>query len=129
LESNTAQIIEACTVGDINLIKSIDPKDLIAIRDSAQRNLIIIAAFHHQYHLVEYLLTIGFDINSTNKKGTSVLMYAKTKCMELEDFSFMTWLLKHGADLHHKDNFGKDIFYYANNIGNQELITFLNKNK
>ena len=71
--------------------------------------------------------------NDTGKKGTTVLMYAKTKYIEEEEnnISLIKLLLDNGADIFKKDKFGYDVFHYLNNDGIKEkkLIDFLLKYK
>ncbi|MBX2951466.1 MAG: ankyrin repeat domain-containing protein [Leadbetterella sp.] len=124
-------LLTSCIEGNEEYIKSYRSKEFLKdIKDEAGRNLLIIAAYHHHYALVEFLLeNEGFDVNSVNSKGTSVLMYAKTKTLENKNYQFLDYLIQKGANIYHRDNLGKDIFYYTDKLGNEELLAFLNQYK
>ena len=63
---------------------------------------------------MQYLIELGADVNATGIKGTTVLMYAKTKVLQDSslDFSLIRLLLKAGADVYQTDVFDKDVFAY-----------------
>ena len=75
---------------------------------------IIISSFWQRLDLVSYLLNLGANPNDVGLNGTTVLMYAKTKIAEQAepDMSLLGLLIKSGANLRQKDNYGKDIFDY-----------------
>jgi ankyrin repeat protein len=64
--------------------------------------------------IVRLLLECGADPNSPGRKGTTPLMYAKTKIDEKQstNFELLEILISFGAALRKRDNFDKDIFDY-----------------
>jgi len=105
-----------CETGNLNKIKKIISENTYLIN---QKNIngwsaIIIAAFWQHEEVVKYLLEIGANPNDKGKKGTTVLMYAKTKLLETQNpsLNILALLLSKGADVMAQDVHGKDIFYY-----------------
>ncbi len=89
---------------------------------------LIVASFNGAFETVKFLIDIGCDINSTNNKGTSVLMYALTEASKSGDLSIIEYLIDYGADLEHKDWKGVSIMNYAEAQGNPVVIKFISKN-
>lgn len=73
---------------------------------------IIIAAYHGNYEVVDFLLDKGADVNDTNINGTSVLMYAKNFCIKANDRYLFDFLVAKGADVRHMDFRGKRLVDY-----------------
>lgn len=73
---------------------------------------IIIATYHGNYEVVEFLLEKGADVNDVNNNGTSVLMYAKDFCIKANDKYLFDYLVARGADVRHKDFSGKRLADY-----------------
>lgn len=119
----------ACEKDDLKLLQFLilRNEDFKNLKDENGRNLLIISVFNHSYKIVEFLLNLGFDINSTNDKGTTVFMFAKTKVLENDNYNFLTMLINRGADLHKKDMFSKDVFDYVEIKRNQKMIDYLKK--
>ena len=76
--------------------------------------LLIIAAFSHSYAIAERLIELGADVNACNDKGTTVLMYAKTKVKHNKNLAFLDYLISKGASVSAKDIFGKTVIDYLN---------------
>ena len=89
--------------------------------------ILIIAAFAHSYKVVNVLLEMGADVNAKNHKGTTVLMYAKTKVKENNNFSFLDLLIKNGADPTAKDLAGKNVLDYVRETNDRPLIKYFEK--
>lgn len=87
-------------------------------------SLLSTAAYYHSKSTVSLLLDHGANINITNFKGTSVLMYAKSKVVHNRDFDFLTYLINKGADPYLQDIYGKDILYYVKLTNDAALIDF-----
>ena len=75
--------------------------------------LLMIAAYHCQFEVVEYLITLGSDINAINNKGTTVIMYAKNGYVDCHDESVITYLLKNGANPYQRDYAGLNLYEYT----------------
>lgn len=73
---------------------------------------IIIAAYHGNVDVVNFLLEKGADINDCNNNGTSVLMYAKDHCIKSGDKKLFDLLLANGAEASHRDFSGKRLAEY-----------------
>ena len=90
---------------------------------------IIIAAFNHSYLVLDILLDYGANINDANKKGTTVFMYAKTKCMNNKNFKILIYLLEKGADINARDHKkGWTVLDYVYSSGNIALTSFIQNN-
>lgn len=90
-------------------------------------SLLSVSAFNHSIQCIEILLDRGADINIVNNKGTSILMYAKTKVFENRNFDLLDYLLIRGANPFLKDFFGKTIFDYVNEKDDFEMKEYFNK--
>lgn len=75
---------------------------------------IIIAAYNGNFDSLQKLLERSADINDTNYKGTTVLMYAKDWSLRNKDNFLFKFLLENGADTEIKDFSGKNIYDYIN---------------
>lgn len=119
------QIEKQCLInlvekGDLDEIKKEVTKDNINMAlNKSQWTPLSIASFNGHVDVVKYFLSIGANIHHTTLKGTSILMYAKTNAKN--DFSLLDYLIEEGVDISHKDNFGRDIFYYVSHGDNTEL--------
>lgn len=94
-------------------------KILTRVPDINERNgkgwtPLMVAAYHCNPLAVERLIHAGANVNDSNYKGTSVLMYAKSGAL-LNDgnLSCVKLLLKHGANPSHCDYSGKTVLDYA----------------
>jgi len=81
-------------------------------RDKNGWSPIIIAAYHGNYEVVAFLLKKNANVNDVNRNGTSVLMYAKDYCLKSKDRSLFDFLIHKGADINHKDFYGKTLVNY-----------------
>lgn len=89
---------------------------------------IIMAAFNHSLSVIPILLKYKANINDTNENGTTVFMYAKTKCVN-KNFKILSYLIKNGADINLRDNKkGWTVLDYIYKSGNISLILFIKKN-
>lgn len=121
---------EACANNDLATIQQY----LAYIPDINQRNkkgwnAIIIAAYGRHLDLLKYLVKQGADINSTNYKGTSVLMYAKSAIVNAgqKNMLLLETILSLGANLKHCDNKGKNVLDYAKENEEHIVLAFLKK--
>ena len=113
-----SQFFCLCAQGDLAGLKALIETDsyLLDCRSPEGWTGIIISSFWQRYDVVVWLLELGANPNDVGLKGTTVLMYAKTKLLEKpgSDFSLLKLLLDAGANLRQRDNFKKDIFNYLN---------------
>ena len=73
---------------------------------------IIVAAYHGRLDLIDYLLGQGADINDTNYRGTSVLMYAKDFSIKASCKEYFRQIIELGADPELLDYSGRRVFDY-----------------
>jgi len=115
-----------CKKGDLAKIKILITSHsyLLHCKNSEGWTAIIISTFWQRLEVVRYLIGIGANPNDTGRKGTSVLMYAKTKLLNCSnpDLSLIKFLLESGANINQKDCFGENIFYYLNIKSNPAKI-------
>lgn len=92
-------------------------------------NAIILAAFNHSMDALAVLIQNGANINSTNANGTSVFMYAKTKCLGTRDYEILDFLLANDADINHRDNkAGWTVLQYVQDAGDIHMVEYLKNN-
>lgn len=119
---------KTCLTDDIDTFKNnIENLSNIEYSNENGWTLLIIAAFEHSYKIVQELVTKGANINAANYKGTTVLMYAKTKVKQNENFAFLDYLIENGADVTAKDNAGKNVLDYVIETGDELLIHYFKK--
>lgn len=86
---------------------------------------LIVASFQGHVSLVHALIGRGADVNAVNVKGTSVLMYAKSAALRDGNYAVMDVLLAAGADVFHRDQFGRDIEDYARQLQAPKLVQYI----
>lgn len=75
--------------------------------------LLMIAAYHCQFEVAEYLISLGSDINAINNNGTTVIMYAKNGYVDHQDDRVIAYLLKNGANPYQRDYAGLNLYNYT----------------
>ena len=75
--------------------------------------------------LINYSPNNSGDIDSSNYKGTTVIMYAFSCYKNTGDDTMMKLILSYSPDLHKRDETGRNIFDYAEN--DDRVLNFLNK--
>lgn len=83
---------------------------------------LMIACYNGQRNVVENLLKHGADPNVANTNGTVPIMYTKERFEIDGDPTVLDLLLKHKADLHRHDHFGKNVFDYAKQNGQKRFL-------
>lgn len=73
---------------------------------------IIVAAYNGRLDFIRHLISLGANVNDTNIKGTSVLMYAKDYFLRTDDFEIIDFLLANGADINKTDYSGNKLIDY-----------------
>jgi len=120
---------DACAQNNVDdLLDVID-----SIKDIHKKNHrgwsgIIMAAFNHSFAVLPILLNYNANINDVNNNGTTVFMYAKTKCIN-NNFKILSYLIKNGAEINSKDiKNGWTVLDYVYDSGNSSLISFIQNN-
>lgn len=89
-------------------------------------NSLIVASFYESIDVIEFLLENNkVDINCFNYNGTTPLMYAMTTSIKNSNLKIMKRLIDLGANPYQEDFSGKNVFEYAEEYGNREIINFL----
>lgn len=86
---------------------------------------LMVAAYYGNLSLCSKLMELGHDINETNFKGTSVLMFAKTYASKYHNLEILKLLVNNGADINHKDDYNISLIQYAKKEKNKKVINFL----
>ena len=112
---NLDEIIEKIETAPLQWIKS-NIHNIAGINDRNSKgwSLIIVAAYFGRIDVVKYLISLGANVNDTNYKGTTVLMYAKDYSLRSKDVTLFKLLLNHGSDVALKDYSGKQLVDYLN---------------
>lgn len=90
-------------------------------------NIFIVAVYNCQFELCEWLLAKSFDVNIINNNGTTLAMYAMTIASKINNTKLLELIIHAGADLTVCDFNQKNIFDYANEYNNVNVISLLNK--
>lgn len=128
-EQQIGGLLTACQDGDCKAVASIltaNPS-LLECPSPEGWTPLVVASFNQQAECVKLLLDLGADPNAAGKKGTTVLMYAKTAVINRPDTSLviLEMLLDAGADLARRDVYGQDILYYVRKSGDERLAAWL----
>ena len=73
------------------------------------------ASFNGSINVLTLLLSKGVDVNQTNYKGTTPLMYAMTHYESTGEKRVFDLLIKHGANMDLRDFSGLSLKDYAKN--------------
>ncbi len=118
-----------CETGDVKSVESLihEFPCLINSYDVNGWTPLIVASFNHHYLLVKLLLENGADPNLCGRKGTTPLMYAKTRYSigDEDHFPILDLLINAGAEVNRLDCYGKSIGAYLKNDTNPNLIKYI----
>lgn len=122
-QSNIKAIIQNCINDDVDELKERLNNNNINYKLNNGWSPLSVSSYNHSYRCCQYLITNGANVNIPSDKGTTPLMYAKTKIAnkDLTDLRLLSLLLENGADLYQKDYFNKDIFHYIEKSDYPEL--------
>lgn len=85
-----------------------------------ESEIIFDAAINGDFQLLRLILQRGFNINTQNHKGESVLIgLVLAKESNEKNLKIMNWLIEHGAKVNLPDDMGKTPLHYA--IGKKDL--------
>lgn len=92
-------------------------------------DIAIIAAYNSQYEFLDYLINEhNWDINTINYNGTTLPMYLMTAASRNSKIDFFkNFLNKNKVNLHIKDYYNHDIYYYAEKQNNPLVLEILQK--
>ena len=122
------ELTQAVEQRDAARVRALTPRvpDL-EIRNRRGWSPLMVAAYANDLPVVMALLDAGTNINATNKKGTSVLMYAKTAAARTNDLALLEHLLQQGADTTATDVTGRTALDYARLEGNAAVVACLGR--
>ncbi|WP_445767947.1 ankyrin repeat domain-containing protein [Rheinheimera sp.] len=105
--------------------------DLLHQRNDRGWTPLIIAAYHNQQELVEFLIKKGAHVNDFGLNGTTVLMYAKTRQLNQKkgNYKLLDFLLDNGADMSRLDCYGKNVLDYVRESGDEKMIEYFTKKR
>lgn len=86
---------------------------------------LMISAYHGNISLCNKLIELGHNVNETNFKSTSVLMFAKSYASKSNNLEILKLLVNNGAQISHKDDYNISLLQYAKNEKNEKVINFL----
>lgn len=119
----------ACEKGDVSTAKRLlaEVPELLESRGEQGWTPLIVAAFHGHADIVRVLLDAGASVNLGGLKGTTPLMYAKTRHLHRPDLdrSLLETLIAEGADIERTDSLGKSVIDYVRGDGDEDLGDFL----
>jgi folate-dependent phosphoribosylglycinamide formyltransferase PurN len=122
-------LLEACKIGDVPHVVRIlaDVPGLLEFRGPESWTPLIVAAFNQQSGVVRELIERGANVNATNHKGTTVLMYAKTAILNQPeaDYALLRTLIKAGAEIGWRDRLGRSVVEYVDDAGDARLKNWL----
>lgn len=98
------------TLGIVEIIK--DNPSLISESNSKGWTPLIVAAYGGHSDSVKCLIALGADVNQSNHKGTTPLMYAKDFFVKYNNEEIIRIFLENGSDYNFKDINGLSVFDY-----------------
>ena len=115
-----------CENGDYENLSSIIHKiPNINLPNVKNWTAIIIATYNGHLNIVKSLTKFGADINSTNKNGTTLLMYALSYFQRTQDSEIFEFLLESGSDSNSKDKNNKSLKDYIIQNNCEQLLKHL----
>ena len=124
-------LFEACASGlPEKAGKIIDSNpSFIEARDGNYWTPLIVASYNQRLPVVEKLLSLGANASAVGRKGTTVLMYAKTKLLNRAgaDYRLLDLLIAAGADVSARDVFGKSVMDYVSAAGDEHMARYFLK--
>ena len=128
-QTKEKNVFQACETGNLELLKNNFETKGKPLLNNLGWSPMIVAAFNQHLNCLNYLISLNENVNATNDKGTSVLMYAKTSLLNIENpnLDLLNELIYAGADVNHVDLFEKDIFHYIKENGSFQLIEHIKR--
>jgi len=119
----------ACETGDMAALVgglAADPA-LVSIANDKGWTPLIVACFNQRIEAVKALLEAGADPNRCAAKGTTPLMYAKTRLLHQTSghYPLLELLIEHGADCQRTDGAGLTVLQYVEQAGDAQLAAYI----
>ena len=118
------EFINACERNDLKAVKRLFHHANLEEKTNEGWTPLIVACYNNSFETAAYLLTQGADVDASNYKGTSVIMYAKNAVLNTGNFNILKLVLSYNPNIFNKDFHNKDIFEYLKDqsIGVAEYI-------
>lgn len=99
---------------------------IVNIQDDNGWTPIICAANFSHYHIMEYLLKQGADINQTDLKKRNALQFVIANSPKTVNLNTIIFLLENGCNVNHQDKDKRTALHLAvSNNANNEIIKYL----
>ena len=120
------KLLEGIVAGNVTQVSAVLPYvPNLELRTRQGWTPLMMAAYSDHLPIAEVLIATGADVNATTKKGTSILMYAKSAAARTGNLALLRGLLAAGADVNAKDITGQSVMDYARKEGNSAVIVLL----
>lgn len=106
-------------------LQKIEQHKLTDIKNNLGWTPLMISAYNGNLSVCNKLIELGHNINDTNFKGTSVLMFAKSNASKYNNLEIIKLLVNNGADINHKDDYGISLMHYAKKENNKKVTKYL----
>jgi methionyl-tRNA formyltransferase len=117
---------KSCENGDYRKFEySVKKVSNVNLKNMQSWSPIIIATYNGHLNIVERLIEFGADINSKNKNGTTLLMYALSYFKRTQDSKIFELLISSGSNSTDRDKNGKTLKEYIIQNGCKQLLKYL----
>jgi len=125
------KLFAACSSGDLSIVVSLlkESPSLINVRNDRGWTPLIVACHGQHIPLVESLLQLGAEPNLANLKGTTPLMYAKEKLLNVPraNYQILDLLIDAGANLAAQDCFGRSVVDYVHDHNDSRMLAYISE--
>lgn len=120
------ELFKACENGSSELInRLVQIPKIINIQNQYGWTPLMVAIYNNHKEIVKTLLMNGCDLEITNFKGTTALMYAKSAFIIHKDRSIIDILLNFGVDIYQKDYQHKSVIEYCMENNEIEVLKII----
>ena len=114
------ELLHYCAIGDINGVREI----LSYLNYMEEKNVngwtpLIVATYHNQKNIVDFLLSLGANVRVKNNNGTNLLMYAKDAFLTYGDDYLIKLYLDLGISPLEEDYAGHNLYFYYNEFASK----------
>lgn len=125
-KDNFSEVLDACKDQSPKYIKNLlRTKNTLYEKNHFGWSPIIVAAYHGNFKVMQWLIQEGANVNDQNHNGTSVAMYYKEYMKNSSDYSGLSELIDLGMDLSLKDYSGLTVFDYLKNDEEKDLLDYM----
>lgn len=120
IKDHFSEVLEYCKNDDVDGLRQLGYiKNYLEEQNEKGWTPLMVAAYNNAKHAFYYLLSCGADINATNYKGTTVLMYAKDAALHYNDIELVSVLLDRHVNIEARDFTGKTVLDYLKDENNR----------